>query len=59
MKHCYRSFDDKVLVENLNELRETLRVSLCVASLPAFSMGADELINFLWPVLNPENSYID
>jgi conjugal transfer ATP-binding protein TraC len=51
------SFDDKVLVENLNELRETLRVSLRAASLPAFSMGADELINFLWPVLNPESMF--
>lgn len=48
------SHRDSKLLEEMGELRETLRASLRTASLPAFPMNADGLINFLWPILNPE-----
>lgn len=48
------SFRDTKLVEEMYELRETVRASLRTASLPAFQLDADGLINFLWPILNPE-----
>lgn len=48
------SHRDSKLVEEMYELRETLRASLRTASLPAFPLNADGLIHFLWPILNPE-----
>lgn len=51
------SHQDSKLVEEMFELRETLHASLRTANLPAFSMDADGLINFLWPILNPESMF--
>lgn len=48
------SHRDSKLVEEMYELRETLRASLRTANLPAFPLNADGLISFLWPILNPE-----
>ncbi|WP_459203438.1 type IV secretion system protein TraC (plasmid) [Ralstonia pseudosolanacearum] len=48
------SYRDSKLVEEMYELRETVRASLRTASLPAFPLTADGLVNFLWPILNPE-----
>jgi conjugal transfer ATP-binding protein TraC len=45
---------DHKLVEEMAELRETLRASLRTANLPAFALDAEGLIRFLWPILNPE-----
>lgn len=51
------SFRDSKLIEELYELRETVRASLRTASLPAFPLDADGLIGFLWPILNPESMF--
>lgn len=51
------SVNDSALVESMYELRETLKASLRAASLPAFTMDAEGLINFLWPILNPETMF--
>lgn len=51
------SSHDTKLVEEMYELRETVRASLRTASLPAFPLDADGLINFLWPILNPESMF--
>lgn len=51
------SFRDTKLVEELYELRETVRASLRTASLMAFPLDADGLINFIWPILNPESMF--
>ncbi|CAB1371292.1 protein of unknown function (plasmid) [Denitratisoma oestradiolicum] len=48
------SHTDSKLVEEMTELRETIRASLRTANLPAYTMNADGLIDFLWPILNPE-----
>lgn len=48
---------DTKLVEELYELRETLRATLRTAGLPSFQLNADGLINFLWPILNPETMF--
>lgn len=45
---------DPKLLEELDELRETLRASLRTANLPAFPLDAEGLLDFLWPILNPE-----
>lgn len=34
-----------------------MRASLRTASLPSFALDADGLINFLWPILNPESMF--
>ncbi len=47
------SFHDAKLIEELNELQETVRASLRAAGLPSFTLDAKGLINFLWPILNP------
>ncbi len=44
---------DMRLANDMYELRETLRSSLRVASLPSFAFDAEALIRFLWPILNP------
>ena len=51
------SFRDAKLVDELYELRETVRAALRTASLPAFSLDANGLINFLWPILNPDSMF--
>lgn len=51
------SFRDAKLVEEMYELRETVRASLRTASLPSFPLDADGLISFLWPILNPESMF--
>lgn len=48
------SMDDVKLCEEMWELRETLRAQLRTSSLPAFAMDAEALIQYLWPILNPE-----
>ncbi len=45
---------DSKLVEEMVELRETIGASLKTANLPAFKVDADGLIDFIWPILNPE-----
>lgn len=51
------SLRDTKLIEEMYELRETLRASLRTASLPSYPLDADGLINFLWPILNPESMF--
>ncbi|KVV25065.1 conjugal transfer protein TraC [Burkholderia cepacia] len=51
------SHTDSKLIEEMYEMRETLRASLRTASLPAFAIDPDGLINFLWPILNPESMF--
>ena len=48
------SYKDTKLVEEMSELREIIRASLNTANLPAFTLDANGLIDFLWPILNPE-----
>ncbi len=45
---------DHKLIEEMSELRETLRASLRTANLPACALDAEGLVRFLWPILNPE-----
>lgn len=51
------SHENSKLIEEMTDLRETLHASLRTAHLPAFSLDADGLINFLWPILNPESMF--
>ena len=53
------SYADSKLVQDMAELRETVRASLRTASLPAFPLDAEGLIKFLWPILNPECMFDD
>ncbi len=49
--------NDNKLLEELTELRETVRTSLRTANLPCFAMDAQALIRFVWPILNPETMF--
>lgn len=51
------SSNDLKLIEELTELRETVRTSLRTANLPCFAMDAQALIRFVWPILNPESMF--
>ena len=51
------SFHDGKLLEEMAALRETLAASLRTASLPSFGLDAEGLINFLWPILNPQSMF--
>ena len=48
------SHTDSALVEHMNDLKLTLAGQLRTGKLPARSMDADDLIAFLFPILNPE-----
>lgn len=51
------SFHDSKLVAEMYELCETIRASLRMSGLPAFTLDADGLLHFLWPILNPETLF--
>ena len=51
------SVRDSALVDQMAELRETLRASLRTASLMAFPFDADALVNYLAPILNPASMF--
>lgn len=51
------SFRDNKLINDMTELRETLRASLRTASLPAYPIDANGLIQFIWPILNPDSMF--
>lgn len=48
------SHKDKKLVQEMYELRETLRAQLKTSSLPAYQMDAEALIRFVRPLLDPK-----
>lgn len=45
---------NKTAVVDMEELQDILLASLRTSGLPAFPVNAQGLINFLWPILNPE-----
>jgi conjugal transfer ATP-binding protein TraC len=47
-------FTDSRLVQDLQELRGTLHAALRTGGMPAFAFDANDLLNYLWPFLNPE-----
>lgn len=48
------SYKDKRLVQEMSELRETLRAQLKTAALPSINFDAQSLKSFLRPILDPE-----
>jgi conjugal transfer ATP-binding protein TraC len=46
--------DNKRLFRNMAELKSSLKATLGTAHLPSRVMNAEDLINFLWPILNPD-----
>ncbi len=44
---------DRTLVAEILEIRETVKAALSGANLPSHTLGAQGLIEFLWPILNP------
>ena len=48
---------DRKRVQEMTQLRDTVHATLKTANLPAFPLDADGLIDFLWPILNPETLF--
>lgn len=44
---------DRTLISEILEIRETVKAALSGANLPSHTLGAQGLIEFLWPILNP------
>lgn len=47
------SMHDSRLVSDMHELRDTLQATLRTCSLPCFPFDAQDMIRFIWPILNP------
>ena len=48
---------DNRCIHEMQELRDTLHASLRTSNLPCFSLDANALMRFVWPILNPHTMF--